>query len=71
MTTGTIVWCIITVTLHTFGADTEQHDTAAKGRVTKVEKEYLQVDFSEYAKKQRYIGNYNSVRVKSYECTLD
>lgn len=70
MILGMFVWCTISVTLPVFGTkDLDNYETVARGRITKIQGENLSVDFSEYAKKQSYIGDkYYDVHVKDYEC---
>jgi hypothetical protein len=60
---NTIVWCLITVTLS--GAKV---DTAAQGKVIKETKENYFVDFSLYARQQRYEGSYYYYKVYKNEC---
>jgi hypothetical protein len=70
MTLHMLVWCTITVTLKVFGTtDVDDFETVAQGRITKIQGEDMWVDFSEYARKQGYIGDkYYNVHVKDYEC---
>jgi hypothetical protein len=68
MSVGAIVWCTISVTLSVLGTKVEDYETAALGKIVKIEPEYVYVDFSEYAKKQQYIGQYYYVKVKDYMC---
>lgn len=51
--TNVIVWCMITVTLQG-----SKEETAAKGKVIKETDNYYLVDFSQYARQQRYEGSY-------------
>jgi hypothetical protein len=46
----------------------DDYETVAKGRITKIVGEDMWVDFSEYARKQGYIGKYYNVYVKDYQC---
>jgi hypothetical protein len=72
MTINTIVWCFIIVSMNVNSFNrVEQAETAAKGRVTKVEGDYIYVDFSKYAREQKYIGDYYNIKAKSDECTRD
>jgi hypothetical protein len=54
-----IVWCMISVT-----KDGEQVETAALGKVVGSKT----VDFSEYARKQGYEGDYSKVKVSEQSC---
>lgn len=68
MIIGTMVWCTITATITILGQPVTDHETAAKGRITKIEGEYLRVDFSEYARKQQYQGQYYDIRLEEALC---
>lgn len=54
-----IVWCMITVTM-----DGDEVETAALGKVVSRNT----VDFSEYARKQGYQGDYSKVKVTEKSC---
>lgn len=71
MDIGTLVWCTITATISIMGTPVKDHETAALGRVRYVFGTSLIVDFSEYAKKQKYIGEYNSITVEDFMCTKE
>lgn len=64
MITGMMVWCFLTVTTDT----NEVVTTAVKGRVTKASSDSVYIDFSEYARKQRYIGLYYDVKLTETDC---
>jgi hypothetical protein len=69
MITGAIVWCTIWANL-SIGEGVQTYETAAKGRITKVEGETVWVDFSRYAKEQSYLGDhYYNVKLDKFECT--
>lgn len=71
MTIGMLVWCTITITINLFGVNDDGYTTVAEGKVLSVQGEDLVVDFSSYAKKHGYIGKYNFVHMKDYECTKE
>ena len=71
MTINTLVWCTIQVTISIMGTPDPGYSTVAHGRVIKAQGEDLWVDFSEYTKLHKYIGHYNNVQLKDYECTKD
>jgi hypothetical protein len=55
---NTIVWCMLTITLNG-----EVVETAVKGKVKAYQNpDILFVDFSEYAKKQQYEGNWTELK---------
>ena len=58
-----MVWCTLVVIL--FGDNVE---TAVKGNIISETKTTYTLDFQEYAKKQKYEGNYSSVVVNKEEC---
>lgn len=66
------VWCTIIVTLGvTSGLMPDDFETAAKGKVLQETGSHYLVDFSEYAKKQKYIGNYNNKLVDKDKCLVE
>ena len=70
MTVGMLVWCTITVTLNVFNTKAiDNYETVAEGRILEIKGENIVVDFRDYAKKHGYIGNYNSMHIKDYQCT--
>jgi len=72
MHVGVIVWCLINVTLKTSTGQMEYgYETAAKGRITKIEGENLYVDFSKYAREQEYVGSYYNIKVSEGKCTSE
>jgi len=60
---NTIVWCLITVTLQG-----SKEETAVQGKIIKVTDENYFVDFSQYARQQRYEGVYYYYEVPKYQC---
>jgi hypothetical protein len=62
-----IVWCTIIVTLGT-GWDSETVWTAAKGKVLAETGTDYAIDFSEYATKQKYQGDYSNKLVDKEKC---
>lgn len=60
---NTIVWCMITVNLFSKG-----EETAVKGKVIKENDKVYFVDFSEYARQQRYEGAYYYYAVDKDKC---
>jgi hypothetical protein len=59
-----IIWCAMIVL---FG-DGVFYETATKGKVIMDKGQSYVVDFSEYAKKQGYKGNYSFVTIEKYLC---
>lgn len=57
-----VVWCMITVAVD---SDTIPFfvETAVKGRVVNSNSLYYFVDFSEYAKKRKYMGEWSESRM--------
>lgn len=67
MVTGVIVWCLITIKTGILGVP-EEYETSAKGLVTKINGNELSVDFSKYAREQKYIGNYYDIQINEDRC---
>lgn len=69
-----IVWCMLFITLNCsspeFGVC--EGNTAVRGKVIKTEPDFYFVDFSEYAKKQKYLGDWSAPRlVEKDTCVKD
>lgn len=58
-----VVWCTLSVVIGGFF-----HETAAKGKVKQETGISYLVDFSDYAKKQGYEGDYSNYTVKKENC---
>lgn len=68
-----ILWCTLHVFLVCGTGDTVcSVETAVKGKVVDESVMFkYKIDFSEYAKKQKYIGNYSEVTVDRDNCIKD
>lgn len=63
-----IVWCLMTVAINVSGIPMFA-DTAVKGKRLNENPLMYKVDFSEYAKKQGYLGDWSEPRfVESDKC---
>jgi hypothetical protein len=62
-----IVWCMITVILGS-GFNAEKLETAAKGKILAETGKHYLVDFSEYATKRKYIGDYSNKLIDKDQC---
>ena len=65
-----IVWCTVFVVIIGHGLPF-QAETAAKGVVKHETGTHYVVDFSEYAKKQNYSGDYSNYTVNKDNCLED
>lgn len=66
------VWCSIFVLIHCVNFNDNSarclHETAAKGYVIGEMPTQYMVDFSEYAKKQGYVGDYSGKMINKDNC---
>lgn len=69
---GLIVWCTINVVIICIGTSvTCISETAAKGKVISENEQQYLVDFSEYAIKQEYQGDYSHRFINKDNCVKD
>ena len=72
--TNSIVWCMMTVALNCGLGEKAPclAETAVKGRLIQSTIEWYLVDFSEYAKKQKYQGNWSEIKmIDPDKCILE
>lgn len=61
-----LLWCLVSIML-----DGSQVETSVKGKMMHEAESFYILDFSEYAKKQGYEGDYSSFTVNKDYCTKD
>lgn len=67
-----LMWCTLHVFILCATNTVCSVETAVKGKVVNQQDfGYINLDFSEYAKKQKYVGNYSNVFVRKDNCIED
>lgn len=67
---SSVVWCMLLVTINCGITETCDVETAVKGKIVTNGELYHRIDFSEYAKKQKYLGDWSEPKlVKAELCT--